>query len=266
MLQQAKETAEQNLAHISHQGLPSNIPTDSEQARKWTENMLGYVKQHTNVDVEKIRESGTKAFSDILNAVAPPISEHTVVQVYLSHDMVGYEGVETLVYRALAKVRNNPPLSLVFAPPMLNSHFLQVMEQLEGGELHVNTGSGEQPASSAQLTDDERNLNQVAGLTEGFKLARANLDNLIKSRSEQRAAASSKKSGEQDLPITVCPIYLRIQPVVAPLPFSVNDSDQKEQLYFIMVLKDAEHDLERSTMSQALPAAWLDIPFEENEW
>lgn len=105
VLQQARETAEHNIASISHQGLPANIPTDSEQARKWTENMLGYVKQHTNVDVDKIRESGTKAFSDILNAVAPPIAEHTVVQVYLSHDMLGYEGVETLVYRALAKVR-----------------------------------------------------------------------------------------------------------------------------------------------------------------
>lgn len=45
-----------------------------------------------------------KTLQDILNAVAPPIAEHEVIEVNLSHDMVGYEGVETLVYRALAKV------------------------------------------------------------------------------------------------------------------------------------------------------------------
>jgi Family of unknown function (DUF5427) len=42
--------------------------------------------------------------TDLLNAVAPPIAEHEVIQVWLSHDMVGYEGVESLVYSALAKV------------------------------------------------------------------------------------------------------------------------------------------------------------------
>ena len=43
--------------------------------------------------------------TDILNVVAPPISEHEVIQVLLSHDMQGYDGVETLVYRALLRVR-----------------------------------------------------------------------------------------------------------------------------------------------------------------
>lgn len=60
------------------------------------------------LDIEKLRkeitETGMKAMQDIMNAVAPPIAEHEVIQVNLSHDMLGYEGVETLVYRALAKV------------------------------------------------------------------------------------------------------------------------------------------------------------------
>lgn len=42
--------------------------------------------------------------NDILNVVAPPISEHEVIQVWLSHDMKGYDGVESLVYRSLTKV------------------------------------------------------------------------------------------------------------------------------------------------------------------
>ena len=41
--------------------------------------------------------------TEIMNAVAPPISEHEVIQVWLSHDMEGYEGIESLVYRSLAK-------------------------------------------------------------------------------------------------------------------------------------------------------------------
>ena len=44
-------------------------------------------------------------FTDILNVVAPPISEHEVIQIWLSHDMEGYDGVENLVYRAMARVR-----------------------------------------------------------------------------------------------------------------------------------------------------------------
>ena len=68
--------------------------------------MLNMLSNH--VDIDKLRrditETGLKAMNEIINAVAPPISEHEVIQVNLSHDMLGYEGVETLVYRALAKV------------------------------------------------------------------------------------------------------------------------------------------------------------------
>ena len=51
-----------------------------------------------------LRRVGLSTFNDILNAVAPPISEHEVIQVWLSHDMQGLDGVETLVYSALTRV------------------------------------------------------------------------------------------------------------------------------------------------------------------
>lgn len=50
------------------------------------------------------RTVGMSTFTEILNAVAPPISQHEVIQVWLSHDMEGYEGVETLVYRGMTRV------------------------------------------------------------------------------------------------------------------------------------------------------------------
>ena len=58
---------------------------------------------------EDFRRVGLSTLTDILNAVAPPISEHEVIQVSLSHDMQGYEGIEGLVYRALSRVSLNQP-------------------------------------------------------------------------------------------------------------------------------------------------------------
>lgn len=54
---------------------------------------------------QDFKRVGLSTLTDILNVVAPPISEHEVIQIWLSHDMQGYDGVESLVYRALARVR-----------------------------------------------------------------------------------------------------------------------------------------------------------------
>ena len=54
------------------------------------------------------RTVGISTLADILNAVAPPIAEHEVIQVWLSHDMEGYEGVESLVYKGLTRVSDVP--------------------------------------------------------------------------------------------------------------------------------------------------------------
>lgn len=53
---------------------------------------------------QDLRAVSLSTFNDILSVVAPPIAEHEVIQVWLSHDLEGYDGVETLVYRALARV------------------------------------------------------------------------------------------------------------------------------------------------------------------
>ena len=116
-LQQARSVVDDQVKH-----LPNN-----DQAKKWREGVLEYAK---NADLEKITNLGTSSppqsdpgdltaktsgqniqriglstLNDILNVVAPPISEHEVIQVWLSHDMQGYDGVESIVYKAFAKVR-----------------------------------------------------------------------------------------------------------------------------------------------------------------
>lgn len=116
-LQQARSVVDEQVKQ-----LPNN-----DQAKKWREGVLEYAK---NADLEKItslgafppprsdpeiliaqtsgqniQRIGLTTLNDILNAVAPPISEHEVIQVWLSHDMQGYDGVESVVYKAFAKVR-----------------------------------------------------------------------------------------------------------------------------------------------------------------
>lgn len=49
------------------------------------------------------------------------------------------------------------------------------MDQIEGGTLIVNRGNEEKSKSSADAVGDERNLNFVEGLEEGWKLAEVSL-------------------------------------------------------------------------------------------
>lgn len=304
VIQQARTVAEEQVS----KNLPKNIPTSisslqsqlpvspssasasasqaasaaTEQAQKWRSGMLNMLSSH--VDIDKLRrditETGLKAMNEIINAVAPPISEHEVIQVNLSHDMLGYEGVETLVYRALAKV----------------------MEQVDGGDLVVNRGNAEdQPvAGSGGVNADgeeERNLNSVEGFTEAYKLAEANLEALIKKnyrKPESSGSAEQADGGKGHartvssgvtVPVTICPVFMRIQPVLAPLPFSSGAqatpagtpgaaagastqtaSSDDPHLYFILLLRDPTNELVHKSLTQSMPSKWLDIPFEENEW
>ncbi|OBZ79784.1 Maintenance of telomere capping protein 1 [Grifola frondosa] len=53
---------------------------------------------------QDFKRVGLSTLTDLLNVVAPPISEHEVIQVWLSHDMQGYDGIESLVYRSLSRI------------------------------------------------------------------------------------------------------------------------------------------------------------------
>jgi len=152
-IQQAKTAVDEQV-----KALPNN-----EQARKWGEGVIGYAK---SAQLDKIgsfpglifsaggvhlmqnnigqdfRRVGLSTLTDILNVVAPPISEHEVIQVWLSHEMQGYDGIESLVYRALARVC---PLH-AFRSSCLT--LFQVMEQVEGGDLIVNRGDESRPKNS----------------------------------------------------------------------------------------------------------------------
>jgi hypothetical protein len=53
-----------------------------------------------------------------LDNVAPPITEHEVVEIWISHDIAGYVGLEPLVFQSFSKM----------------------MEQTDGGDVVIRKG------------------------------------------------------------------------------------------------------------------------------
>ncbi|KAJ7785963.1 maintenance of telomere capping protein 1 [Mycena metata] len=240
-IQQAKSAVDEQVKY-----LPKN-----EQARKWGEGMIEYAK---TAQLDKLGQDfkrvGLSTLTDILNVVAPPISEHEVIQVWLSHDMRGYEGIESLVYRALARI----------------------MEQVEGGDLIVNRGDESRPKQAVD-SDAPRDLNAVDGYEAAAKLAQANLDELIKSNKAASSNPDASSSSNLQTPTTYSHIYLRIQPFITSfpaLPASTPDADAPaptQHLQFLISLSDPSHKLTHGTVTQCVPGDWL-APgmWERYEW
>ncbi len=63
---------------------------------------------------------------------------------------------------------------------------------------------------------------------------------------------------------------MAIQPTKAnPYSLPINNeitTDPEQYLFYVIVLSDPTHNLNFKTVSQALPASWIDVPYEENEW
>ncbi|GAA5954561.1 hypothetical protein JCM8115_004625 [Rhodotorula mucilaginosa] len=271
LAQQAKTAAEEQVvktANFSHGagGIAAGIGGglmkalgENEQAKKWSEGVMSYAKgAHLDQLGKELKTTTLKSLTDLLNAVAPPIAEHEVIEVSLSHDMVGYDGVEALVYRGLAKI----------------------MDQIEGGTLVVNPAPKTEKAKEAgsqaeepENDDDARDLNVIDGLAEGWKLAESRLEDLINKTYKAPVAPSEAAEGIT-VPVTTCPVYMRLQPCLAPLPSlpasclptSTPDPKALKSLFFLVLLRDPTHKLVHSSLSQSMPASWLEIPFEENEW
>ncbi|GAA5872787.1 hypothetical protein JCM3774_006330 [Rhodotorula dairenensis] len=270
LAQQAKVAAEEQVKTATSHGAGGiagglmKALGENEQAKKWSEGVMSYAKgAHLDQLGKELKTTTLRSLTDLLNAVAPPIAEHEVIEVSLSHDMVGYDGVEALVYRGMAKI----------------------MDQIEGGTLVVNSAAAAAAAAKtttgdeAEETDDNdvRDLNVIDGLSEGWKLAESRLEDLIQATYKvpnAEAADGEGGGGAVTVPVTTCPVYMRLQPCLAPLPAlpssclptSTPDPTSLKSLFFLVLLRDPMHKLVHSSLSQSMPASWLEIPFEENEW
>ncbi|KAG2180942.1 hypothetical protein INT43_008522 [Umbelopsis isabellina] len=184
---------------------------------------------------QSLRTLTTETLTTILDNVAPPISEHEVVQIWISHDIAGYVGLEPLVFQAFSKM----------------------MEQTDGGDVVIRKGrstgqrAGEYGAWDMNFCDD---------ITQATKLCKANIEYLNKThtRSPEIQTAYDPASGAH--PIKICPIYLAIQAVQHSTVFNV------PHLQFVVLLSDPKHQLNFESYSQNIPMSWLQIPEQDNFW
>lgn len=197
---------------------------------------------------------GKRGWTDIVNAVAPPIAAHEIIQVTLSHDMTGYDGISDVTYQVLAKV----------------------MEQVDSSgseqQLIVNKAQIETPASkpksgSTTSGEQERDLNAVEGFPAAFRLARVNLDECIKQH--EVAAPPQRSADAATLPITTCPVFVRIQACLSELPGdglgdAGDGTESSKDLFFLVLLRDPQHGLSHKTVSQAVPTSWCECSSHSN--
>ncbi|GAN04399.1 conserved hypothetical protein [Mucor ambiguus] len=224
-----------------------NRSVASDSATKLLESRVKTLQNLVNKEnIEKLGTGLKNLTTTLLETVAPPISEHELVEVWLAYDMVGYTGLEALVYRAFARV----------------------MEHTESGQVVVRNPNSDDAVNKEDMDPAHRDLNMCDSALDGTKLAKANIDHLIK----QHFVPEEKKQGETynpqsgAVPVIHCPVFMAIQPVKMTMaPIDEEDTEQ-HQLGFIILLVDPTHHLKFKTYSQSLPLNWLDIPYEENEW
>ncbi|KAF8343926.1 maintenance of telomere capping protein 1 [Cantharellus anzutake] len=237
-LQQAKSVVDEGVKSIPSVHRP-------QQPRHWREGLFEYVKSgHLEKLGQDIKTASLSTLSDLLSVVAPPIAEHEVIHVWLSHDLEGYDGVETLVYRALARI----------------------LEQVEGGDLVVNRGNESRPKSEST----RRELNAADNLDIAIKLAEANIAELVQTHMSSPQVVKSHLSSEN--PTVHSTVYLRIQPFIAPVPSGLSiaanpkgPSKSESQVQFHLSIRDISHSLQVRTITQPIPIKWLDL-WDEHDW
>ncbi|ORX39066.1 maintenance of telomere capping protein 1 [Kockovaella imperatae] len=254
-LQNAQKIADEGYKRVRTEGVAGVSEqlkgVDLNKLRQGAEERLGGIVK--GVDLEKLREDLLKHTSStlttILDTVAPPIAAHETLELWLAHPMSGYAGVEGVVYRAWTKI----------------------LEQTESGELIV-MWSAEDPAQE----DMERNMNPVEGFETGWK--RQN-EQIVKVREREEENPQGRARANPSVPVTTVPIFLHLQPVLAPLsipepPILLSQSKSEpgsaptppKHLYFLMTLQDPSHSLRFTTVSQPAPADWLDVEYEKSDW
>lgn len=219
---------------------------------------------------DELRSRALPTFTNLLHTLAPPISSHERLLIHITHDFVGYPSLDPLVHNV----------------------FTRVMSQVEGGDLMVmqrghESGARRPGDSSAGWRDGPwwrqsgppRNLGLVKGLTEGTKLCRASaasyVDEYFASNGGfQQARTRATEDLSESNPVRVSDLFLAVQAIALdadPSLFARTASAEKERessmvkeqevadevITFAILVLDPTHDIEFSTVSQAIPAKWV---------
>lgn len=218
---------------------------------------------------DELRHRALPTFTNILHTLAPPISSHERLRIHITHDLVGYPSLE----------------------PLIHAVFARVMSQVEGGDLLVvqrghESGSRRQSASAGwhdgpwwRQVDSPRELGITKGLTEGTKLCRAGAEAYASEYFDANGGLDQAKQRATEVlsasnPVRTSDLFLAVQAVGTDGDknlFAMTASAEKEkesstvkdqeemdeQVCFAVFILDPVHEIEFSTVSQAIPAKWV---------
>ncbi|KAF3923836.1 hypothetical protein ABW21_db0204307 [Orbilia brochopaga] len=235
----------------------------SEEAQRWTRQVKGSVEGFRELGGE-LQKRAIPTFTTLLHHIAPPISAHERLHIHTTHDLQNYPSID----------------------PIIHHVFARVMQQVEGGDLLViQRGSEATNKHNSTLSsgwgggpwwrdERKRELGAVKGLEAGVKLAKATAEGFA-TEYAQRSPSLDRKTFDPNNPVRKSDIFLSLQPVVYPCPFTTatlkpedaeDGTEVEEVMSFAVHLLDPTHGLEFTTMSQTCPAKWgdwMDAEFEE---
>lgn len=153
----ATKLADQARAEIEKRAQSEQAKELSQRGWGLAQNVRGFVKE---TGWEKLGEDltkvGKRGWTEVINAVAPPIAAHEVIQVTLSHDMVGFDGVPDVTFRVLTRVME---------AQMARG---RDVEQ----QLIVNSAPSETPSQEqSEREDGVRDMRAVDGFEAAWRLA-----------------------------------------------------------------------------------------------
>ncbi|KAK6340047.1 hypothetical protein TWF730_001822 [Orbilia blumenaviensis] len=237
----------------------------SEEAQRWTKQVKGSVEGFRELSGE-LQKRALPTFTTLLHHIAPPISAHERLHIHTTHDLQNYPSLD----------------------PIIHHVFSRVMQQVEGGDLLViqrgseatnkrNSGVSAGWGGGPWWRDErKRELGTIKGFEAGVKLAKATAEGFANEYA-LRSPSLEKKEIDPNNPVRKSDIFLALQPITYPCPFTTitskpagGEDDEEpaieEVLSFAIYLFDPKHNLEFTTMSQTCPAKWgewMDAEFEE---
>ncbi|KAH6608898.1 hypothetical protein Trco_002244 [Trichoderma cornu-damae] len=244
----------------------------NEEAKKWAEQVKG-LGSGLDVNVlksygDELRNRALPTLSNIINTIAPPIGSHERLLIHITHDMVGYPSLDPLIYEV----------------------FSDVMQQVEGGELHVVQRGHESGAQRSRDTsgwddgpwwrqvDQPRELGMVKGLVEGTKLCRVNAESYAAEyfapRGGIEAVRTQARSGMGEPgSVRTSDLFLSVQAIVTDQDKALfgrtaaaaakeekgsddAEEENEEEFRFAIFIVDPVHEIEYATISQPITAKW----------
>ncbi|TGO30630.1 hypothetical protein BPAE_0004g00880 [Botrytis paeoniae] len=259
-------------AAVNHAQAAVKEIQQNEEAKRWAEQVKGNVGVLRGFGGE-LTSRALPTFTNILHTLAPPISSHERLQIHITHDFIGYPSLDPLIY----------------------STFSRVMAQVEGGDLLVIQRGHESTARRAseagytggnagwsdgpwwRVGTDNRDIGSVKGLIEGTKLVRVSAEAYAKEYFDahgglELAAQRATEDLSESNPVRSSDIFMAVQAITHEAPEDLFQGgpvkeaeggvvDEKpkpdELISFAIYLQDPIHSITFYTLTQAIPAKWI---------